>query len=107
MILVRHNSRRLPVPDNLYRRRPQAELVEDLRDVLERPGDRGAVELLRHDDAVARHEAAALQRSREESFLPLAFHRAVGAKDVDATFVGALGRAARLREVIAHALVRL
>src|SRR5439155_24459301 len=95
------------LPDNLDRRSAQTELVEDLRDVLERPGDGGAVELLRHDDAVAGHEAAALERCREESFLPPAFHRAVGAQDIDAALVGALGRAARLGEVVSYALVRL
>src|SRR6267154_3945202 len=82
----------LPGSYNLNRRRAQPELVEDLRDVLERARDRGAVELFRHDDAVPRHETRAFQRSGEESFLPPALHRTVGAQDVDAAFVGAFGR---------------
>src|SRR5882672_2171075 len=65
------------LPQHLDRRRSQPELVEDLRDVLQRARDRGAVELFRHDDAVARHQAAAFERGGEESLLPLALHRAV------------------------------
>src|SRR6266581_4265695 len=94
-------------PDHLDRRRPQAELVEDLRDVLERSSHRRSVELFGHDDAVPRHQVRTFQRGREKSRLPFAFHRAVRPQHIDAALVGAAGRTARLREVVRHALVGL
>src|SRR5882672_12206555 len=70
------------LPQDLDRRSAQTELVEDLRDVLEGARDRGAVELLGHDDGVTGHQATAFERCREEPLLPLALHRAVGAQHV-------------------------
>jgi len=49
----------------------------------------------------ARHQPGAFQRRREEPGLLLALHRAVGAQHVDAALVCALGRAARLGEIVA------
>ena len=85
----------------------QAELVEDLRPVLQvlHPGRPGQV--LGNDDRVARHRTHSVQRAEERSRAALADDRAVSSEHVDALLVGLLPWPARLREVVRDSLVRL